>query len=87
MLSATARKNPATQLPAQTKQTAMWRREVTMPVRDMFHSLNDITWQDSDNGASWHKAKLNEHAKSPFYLRRFEKQNKTNKQTNKKNVC
>ena len=31
----------------------MWRREVTMPPRDMVHSQDDITWQDSDNGASW----------------------------------
>ena len=29
----------------------MWRRKVTMPPRDMVNLQNDITWQDSDNGA------------------------------------
>ena len=30
----------------------MWRREVTKPPRGMVHLQNDITRQDSDNGAS-----------------------------------
>ena len=29
----------------------MTPREVTMPPRDMAHSQNDVTCQDSDNGA------------------------------------
>ena len=29
----------------------MWR-QVPVPLRDMIHSQNDITWQDSDNSAS-----------------------------------
>ena len=28
--------------------------EVTLPPHDMVHSQNDIKWQDSDSGASWH---------------------------------
>ena len=46
----------------------MWRREVTMPPRDMVHSQNDIKWQDSDNGASWHYFPPWEKRKLPVFF-------------------